>query len=121
MALISNEYFTCRFYPRTPNGIETTGEAPYFKAELISAKDRSYIAKAPNLFTSQTRFVLRTDAKIDFENADFKGVRGFVEFQGEIYQIQNISYEYQDQSGLGGGRFTKKHTERNAIKLISVL
>lgn len=121
MALISNEFYTCRFYPRTPNGTETVGEAPYFKAELISAKDRSYVTKAPNLFTTQTRFALRTDAKIDFENADFKGVRGFIEFQGEIYQIQNISYELTDQSGLGGGRFTKKHTERNAIKLISIL
>jgi hypothetical protein len=121
MALIANEFHLCRFYARTPNGIETTSEAPYFKAELISAKDRSYIAKAPNLFTTQTKFVLRTDAKIDFENLDFKGVRGFIEFQGDIYQIQNISYELSDQSGIGAGRFTKRHTERNAVKLISVL
>jgi hypothetical protein len=121
MALITNEFHLCRFYPRTFNGTETVAEAPYFKAELITAKDRSYVVKAPNLFTTQTKFVLRTDAKIDFENADFKGVRGYVQFQGEIYQIQNISYELNDQSGLGAGRFSKKHTERNAVKLISVL
>jgi len=122
MALLNNQFYHCRFWKRLPNSTtEVQKESIFFKAQLISDKERTFNQKIANLFTPQTKLALRTDSKSIFENEKGDGVRGYVEFQGDIYQIQAISYDQTEPSSLGSGRFSKKHTEKNAIKVITLI
>ncbi len=119
MALISNKHFLCKFYKRLPNqNTQVTDEPIYFKAELISDKDKSLTSRIQNLLTNNVRIILRTDSKHIYESNESEIVKGYVEFQDDIYQVQSISYEIIGHAGLGVGRFSKKHTEKNAIKIL---
>lgn len=122
MALINNKYFQCKFWKRLPNQATETVEEPiYFRAELISDKDKTLSSKFQNFFSPDVRIVLRTDSKLIFDSYEGEIVKGYVEFQGDIFQIKSISYDLVNHAGIGGNRFSKKHTEKNAIKVLVLI
>jgi hypothetical protein len=53
-----------------------------------------------------------------YDSSEGEIVKGYVEFQKDIYQVQSISYELVGHAGLAAGKFSKKHTEKNAIKVL---
>ncbi len=122
MALIANKYFTCKLWKRMPDSTTDTANTPIiFKAALISEKERTYNQRISNLFTPQTRQAIITDSKQIYEFNDGESVRGFVELQGDLYQIEKIQFDMVNISSLGGGKFSKEHNERNAIKIITLV
>lgn len=124
MALITNKYFQCKFWKRIPNESTTNtvdNEPIHFRAELVSDREKTYSQRLQNLITEQTRLILRTDSKQIYDWQNGEAIRGYVEFQGDIYQVQSITYDYNNQAGIGVGKFSKGHSERNAIKIITLL
>lgn len=121
MALLNNQFFHCKFYKRIPNDSDTTNIPIFFKAELISDKEKQYSQRLQGLFSSNSRVVLRTDSPLIYEWADGQEIRGYVEFQGDIYQVQTIAYDYSVVNSIGAGKFSKKHTQQNALKVLSLL
>lgn len=121
MAIINNKNYPCKFYKRAPNSQDATNVPIFFMAELVSDKERAYNQKILNFVTPSTRFVIRTDSRLIYDWNDGQGVRGYVEFQGDIYQVQNIMYDLSTQSGLGAGRFSKQQAEANAIKTMALV
>jgi len=101
-----------------PNSQDTDNLGISFRAELVSDKERAFNQRISNLITPTTRMVLRTDSKMIYDWVDGKGVRGFVELQGDIYQVQAMRFDYATQSGLSAGTFSKEHSERNAVKVL---
>jgi hypothetical protein len=119
MALISNKFFQCKFYKRLPNqNTQVVDEPIHFKAELISDKDKQLSSRIQNLLTPNVRIILRTDSKLLFDSYEGEIVKGYVEFQNDLYQVQSVSYELVGHAGLAAGKFSKKHTEKNAIKVL---
>jgi hypothetical protein len=119
MALISNKYYLCKFYKRIPDQLTEVQEEPiYFRAELISDMDKSLMAKIQNLLTPNVRLVIQTDSKAVFDSYEGKTTKGYVEFQGDIYQVQSITYRLTNPSSLGSGRFSKRRNDKNAIKIM---
>lgn len=119
MALIQNQHFTCKLWKRLPNSTTETDNTPIiFKAELISEQERTFNQRIANLFTPQTKQAIRTDSKQIYDFNDGESIRGYVELQGDTYQIQSIQYDLINPSSLGAGKFSKAHNERNAIKVI---
>jgi hypothetical protein len=53
-----------------------------------------------------------------FDSYEGEIVKGYVEFQGDIYQVQTVSYDFNHNASLEAGRFSKAHTEKNAIKVL---
>jgi len=121
MALLNNQFYDCKYYKRLPNDSDTTNVPLLFKAELVSDKEKQYSQRLQGLFVGNSRVVLRTDSELIYEWNDGEELRGFVEFQGDIYQVQNISYDYAVVNSLGAGRFSKQHTQKNAIKVLSLV
>lgn len=118
MAILDNQSFPCKFYLRVPNGDETNNLPIFFKAELVGDKEKNYNQTIANMITPSTKIVLRTASPYIYGHRNGKEVKGFVVFQGDVYQVQNISYDEKTQNGLGVGKFSKEHGERNAIKVI---
>lgn len=121
MALLNNQFYICKFYKRIPNETEPDNVPIIFKAELVSDKERTYSQRLQGLFSSNSRIVLRTDSSLIHEWNNGEELRGFVEFQGDLYQVQSIAYDYSVVNSLGAGRFSKKHTQQNAIKVLSLI
>lgn len=119
MALLSSKSYRCKFYKRLPNqNTETVDEPINFRAEVISDKDKSLGSRIQNLLTPNVRLVIRTDSKLIFDSYEGEIVKGYVEFQGDLYQVQSVSYELNHHASLSAGRFSKAHTEKNAIKVL---
>lgn len=120
MALLGNQFYPCKLYKRFPNSIEADNVPILFYAELVSEKEKHYSQTIRGMITPGTRFVIRTDSSEIYEYINGNAVRGFIDFQGDVLHIQNISYDMSTQSGLAGGEFSKEHCERNAIKILAL-
>jgi hypothetical protein len=53
-----------------------------------------------------------------FDSFEGEIVKGYVEFQNDLYQVQSVSYELVGHAGLAAGKFSKSHSEKNAIKVL---
>lgn len=120
MSLLNGQYYVCKFFFRYPNSIEEQENFITFRAQLVGEKEKINNQRLIGLMTSKTRFVLRTNSKHIYTREDGKEVKGYVEFQGDLYQVEKIGYDLNNQNELGGGRFSKMHTEKNAYKIIAI-
>ena len=121
MSLLTGQYYLCKFFFRYPNTDEEHENYITFRAQIIGEKERSQNQRLIGMFTNKTRFVLRTNSKHIYTRYDGKEIKGYVEFQGDLYQVERIAYDLNNQNELGGGRFSKMHSEKNAYKIISIL
>ncbi|NCA95551.1 MAG: hypothetical protein EOM74_01075 [Methanomicrobia archaeon] len=118
MAILNNQSFECKLYKRVPNSAEAQETGIIFYAELISNNEISQSPKLTNLRVQNARFMLRTSSTNVWDFSDGKLEKGYVLFQGGIYQIQTIEFDYNQAASFGAGRFSKEYAERNAIKIL---
>jgi hypothetical protein len=121
MSLLNGQYYVCKFYYRYPNTDENHQNYIVFRAQIVGDKERNQGQRLIGMFTTKTKFILRTNSKHIYTRDDGKEIKGYVEFQGDLYQVERISYDLNNQNELGGGRFSKMHSEKNAYKIISIL
>lgn len=121
MAILDNQSYECEYYLRVPNGYEADNLPVFFKAELVSDKEKTYNQSLSALMTPSVRLMLRTASKHIGGFSDGQEVKGYVKFQGDLYQVQSISYDMKSQNGLAVGKFSKAHAEMNAIKVLVLI
>ena len=118
MALITSPSYECKMFLRTSDGSERRDNTPViFMAQVVGNKEKAY-RQIMGFTTPTTRLVLRTDSEDIYSFKQGQGVLAQVEFQGDIYQVQSITYDISNAFGLSAGKFTKEHNERNAIKVL---
>lgn len=120
MSLLNGQYYVCKFFARYPNTMEEREEFITFRAQLVGEKEKLMNQRVIGLMTAKTRFVLRTNSKQIYTRQDAKELKGYIEFQGDMYLIERIAYDANNQNELGGGRFSKMHSEKNAFKIITL-
>lgn len=121
MAILNNQSFDCVYWKRLPNDSDKGSEPVYFKATIVSDKEKSYNQRISGLITPNTRLVLRTSSPLIYSWGNGRDILGYIDFQGDRYQVQTISYDTRNTFGLGAGKFSKQHTEENAVKVITLV
>ena len=94
MAILNNQSHECRLYKRVPNSSEMNNVGMVFYAELVSDDELSHTQRIANLRTPETKKTIRTSSTNVYDFVDGKLERGYVLFQGVIYQIQNVVFDY---------------------------
>lgn len=121
MALITAPSYECKMFLRGSNDSSRGDSSPIvFMAQVVGNKEKSY-RQVMGMITPSVRLVLRTDSPDITATANGQDVLSQVEFQGDIYQVQSVTYDNSNAFGLGAGKFSKEHNERNAVKVIVLL
>lgn len=118
MAFLGNQFYRCKFYERMPNANDPSVPFFEFNAEVLGSREKTYSQRISSMITPSTKQVIRTTSELIYEQPNKEEVRGWVEVQGVVYMVERMEYDQTTQSGLGAGRFSKEHNERNAIKIL---
>lgn len=118
MALITAPSYECKMFLRATNDSGRNSNSPIvFMAQVVGNKEKTY-RQVMGFMTPNTRLVLRTDSPDIYTSNVGQEILSQVEFQGDIYQVQSVTYDNSNAFGLGAGKFSKEHNERNAVKVI---
>lgn len=117
MALVNGQRVQCVLKKRNTNDDTMVGAPIYFDAVV-----QSDVGKRTNryggIYANTVSLVLRTDSTEIYEYKKDQVILATVEVMGMSLQVQSISYDYRHTSGLGLGRFTSEHNQRNAVKVV---
>ena len=121
MAIITAPSYECKLFLRTSDSDARKETTPIvFMAQVVGNREKSY-KQVMGFVTPQTRLVIRTSSPDIYSFRNGQLILGEVEFQGDIYQVQSITYDNSNAFGLSAGKFSREHNERNAIKVITLV
>ena len=121
MALITAPSYECKLYKRGINDADRNAASPIvFMAQIVGNKEKTY-RQVMGFITPNTRLVIRTDSPEIYSGLSGENILAEIDIQGDIYQVQSITYDNSNAFGLGAGKFSREHNEQNAVKVITLV